>query len=130
MDAYKLDPFVGVKFNKDTMDCADLVMKIRRELFDHDIILPQGHPRGPLNFRQIGDLSKAFAELTTRPEDGDLVLMKDGGTEFPGHVGVWFFVAYVPYVLHVTEKLKFSMLDKLSDLPDRGLRLEGIYRWK
>lgn len=112
-----------------TFDCADLVVLAQRELFGRDVQLPNGRPRGLAGSAAIGELSRPYGCRTDSPQDGDMVLMIESGTKRPGHVGVFFHLAHEAWVLHTTQKTCCSVLHRVADLPDFGLRIEGYYAW-
>lgn len=118
-----IERFVGIPYCEQTMDCADLVVLVQRELFGREVTLPNGRPRGVRGQLVIGELSRAYGAPTDSPQDGDLVLMSGPRT---GHVGVYFFLAHEPHVLHVMDEGTFSEL-----LPVRELktRVEGYFSW-
>lgn len=46
MRASDVDRFVGIPYDTDTYDCADLVAQVQRELFGRDVQMPARRPRG------------------------------------------------------------------------------------
>lgn len=114
--------YVGLPYCEQTFDCADLVVLVQRELFGRDVQLPNGRPRGVRGQLVIGELSRGYGVPTDSPQDGDLVLM--GGKA--GHVGVYFFLAHEPHVLHVMDAGTFSQLVPVRELTTR---VEGYFRW-
>jgi hypothetical protein len=129
MRAPDVDRFVGIPYDTDTYDCADLVAQVQRELFGRDVQMPARRPRGAAGQAAIGGLSAAYAVPTTTPVNGDLVLMFDKGQSRPGHVGVFFHLAHEAWVLHTTSALGSSWLHRVRELPDYGARIEGYYTW-
>lgn len=122
-----VERFTGIPYCEQTMDCADFVVLVQRELFGRDFRLPSGRPRGARGQLALGDLSKPYGTRTDTPADGDLVLMFERGR--PAHVGVYFWLAYEPYVLHSCERIGESVLHRARDLPDFGAPIEGFYTW-
>ena len=124
-----IERFTLIPYDEATFDCADLVVRVQRELFGRDVALPSRRPRGTAGQVAMGELSKPYARRTETPQDGDLVLMIEHGHKRPGHAGVFFFMAHEPWVLHANEKTGCSILHRVRDLPDYGLRIEGTYAW-
>lgn len=119
-----LDRYVGLAYCPDTFDCADLVALVQREMFGRDVQLPSGRPRGDRGQVALGEMAKPYGVPTDSPKDGDLVLMLQGGR--PSHVGVYFFVAHEPHVLHVRAEGAFSELTPVRLL---ATPVEGYYAW-
>lgn len=124
-----IEHFTLIPYDEATFDCADLVVRVQRELFGRDVALPSRRPRGTAGQAAMGELSRPYARRTETPQDGDLVLMIEHGHKRPGHAGVFFFMAHEPWVLHANEKTGCSILHRVRDLPDYGLRIEGTYAW-
>lgn len=122
-----LTPYQGVAYCQDSMDCADFVAFVQRELFGRAVVLPNGRPRGARGQLALGELSKSYAARTEQPEEGDLVLMYEHGRA--GHAGVYFWIAHEAWVLHSCERIGESILHRVRDLPDFGAPIEGFYRW-
>lgn len=118
-----------IPYDEDEFDCADLVALVQRELFGRQIQMPGRRPRGTEGQAAIGELSRPYARRTDTPQDGDLVLMIDHGHKRPGPAGVFFYLAHEAWVLHANEKTGCSILHRVRELPDFGLRIEGYYRW-
>lgn len=129
MRAADIDPWVGLRHDADAFDCADLVMLVQRELFGRELRLPSPRPRGTAGSAALPDLSRAYGTRTDNPRDGDGVLMLESGQKRAGHCGVWFWLAHEAWVLHATEKTGCSVLHRVRELPDYGLRVEGYYAW-
>lgn len=131
MKANALDRFIGIPYSADESDCADLVVLVQRELFGRNVELPQSRPRGTRGQACVRNLADAkVSGKSDSPANGDLVLMQELGHSRPGHVGVFFsFPDSGDYVLHSTEKTCGSVLQRIQDIGNINLRLEGIYSW-
>lgn len=134
MDAQLLAPYLGVPYKARTSDCADLVIQVQKELFGREVTFPGKRPR-PLKGEQQAELLDRYksdiAFRVDNPQDGDSVLMYEVGKSVAGHVGVYFFISYTPYLLHNAEWMpNGSCLHKVQDLSGIGLTVEGYYRWK
>ena len=125
-----VERWVGIPYDEAACDCADLVMQVQRALFAREVALPGRRPRGRRGSAELGALSRAQAvPREGPPQDGDLVLMIERGQHNPGHAGVFFFLAHEGWVLHSNETNGCSVLHRVRDLPEFGLRIEGYYRW-
>ena len=129
MRASDLDRFLGIPYDAETFDCADLVAQVQRELFGRAVLMPARRPRGDRGQAAIGALSGRYGTPTDKPRDGDLVLMVDRGQSRAGHVGVYFYLAHEGWVLHTTSALGSSWLHRVRELGDYGARIEGFYAW-
>lgn len=121
------EAFVGMVYDEHRFDCADFCAHVRRELYGHDVRLPNGRPRGEEGQVALGELSRAYAVPTSEPQDGDLVLMKRRAGV--GHAGLYFFIAGEPWVLHSNETSGESVLHRVRELPAWGAIVEGYYKW-
>jgi hypothetical protein len=121
------EQFVGIPYDEATADCADFVAHVRREMFGHEVHLPNGRLRGEAGQGVLGELSRAYAVPTDAPLDGDLVLMKRRAGA--GHVGLYFWIAGEAWVLHSNETNGASVLHRVRELPVWGALVEGYYRW-
>lgn len=132
--ASDVDRFCGLPYCARTMDCADLVVLVQRELFGRTVLLPGMKRPRPLRLdQQAAELELHAASLAHRvevPTTGDLVLMLDTGQTRPGHAGTYFFLAHEQWVLHTTHHIGASRLHRVRELPSLGLRIEGFYQWK
>lgn len=136
VDASIVERYVGLVYDRDHFDCADLAMKVQREVFGREVVLPQDRRR-PVSPRGMNQAicESQHAVARRRPEgvqwqDGDGVLLKRGWT-FPTHVGVLFSLGDPAewYVLHNTSKKCNSVLTRVRDLHLDGWRIEGVYEW-
>lgn len=125
--AHPAEAFVGVPYDAETMDCADFVALVRQQLHGHQVVLPNGRPRGVAGQRALGALSQPYADPTDTPEDGDLVLMRRGRL---WHVGLVYRIGSERHVLHAMDETSCSVLTPVRDLPALGLRFEGFYSWR
>lgn len=124
---HSAEQFVGIPYDEQTFDCADLVAHVRREMFGHEVRLPNGRPRGEEGQIALGELSKAYAVHTDTPKDGDLVLMKRRAGV--GHVGLYFRIAGEGWVLHSNETDGASVLQRVRDLHTWGAIVSGYFAW-
>ena len=129
MRARDLDRYTQIPYCEATFDCADMVKLVQREVFGREVALPSARPRGVAGSAAVQARARELARPTEKPSDGDLVLMIDHGQKRAGHVGVWFWLDHEAWVLHTSERLTRGVLHRLRDLPQWGLRLEGIYTW-
>ena len=121
------ESFVGLPYDEQEFDCADFVAHVRREMFGHEVRLPNGRPRGEAGQIALGELSKAYAVPTEQPQDGDLVLMKRRAGV--GQVGLYFRIAGEGWVLHSNETNGASVLQRVRDLLSWGAFVQGYYAW-
>lgn len=124
-----VERFVAIPYDEREFDCADLVVLVQRALFGRTVQLPGRRPRGVEGQAALGELSRPYGRRTDMPQDGDLVLMVEHGQKRPGHAGVFFFLAHEGWVLHTNERNGCSVLHRVRELPDFGLRIEGYYAW-
>ena len=134
MDAQLLAPYLGVPYKVRTSDCADFVIQVQKGLFGREVTFPGKRPR-PLRSDEQAEVLARYTEAAAfrvdSPQDGDSVLMYEVGKSVAGHVGVYFFVSYTPYLLHNAEWMpNGSCLHKIQELSGIGLTVEGYYRWK
>ena len=121
------EAFVGIPYDEQNFDCADFVAHVRREMYGHEVRLPNGRPRGEAGQASLGEASKAYATRTDTPKDGDLVLMKRRAGV--GHVGLYFHIAGEAWVLHSNETNGMSVLHRVRELSTWGAIIEGTYAW-
>ncbi|MFA4294445.1 MULTISPECIES: hypothetical protein [Xanthomonas] len=122
-----VERFVGIPYDEETCDCADLVVLVQRELFGRDVVLPNGRPRGARGQVALGELSKPYGARTDTPSDGDLVVMYERGR--PAHVGVYFWLAHEGHCLHSNERNGCAVIHRIRDLAAFGASVEGYYTW-
>ena len=124
MQLADIEALTGIPYNESAFDCADFFVHVQRVLFGREVALPNGRPRGARGQLALGELSKPYGTRTDAPMDGDLVVMMQAGR--PSHVGVWFFLAHEPHVLHVRAQGGFSELSPMRML---ATPVDGVYRW-
>ena len=117
----------AVEYDPHGMDCADFVALVRREMFGHDVRLPNGRPRGEAGELALGELSRAYGVRVDVPEDGDYVLMTQPGNRW--HVGLWFDCGGDPAVFHLRREGTTAEMTPIRDLARMMLKIEGVYRW-
>jgi hypothetical protein len=123
----QIESFVGLTYDPDALDCADLAALVQKKLFGKQIDLPgrrRRHAAPEGSFKRYG---AEYARPITKEElrDGDAVIFK-GETM---HIGTVFFVSGMPHVLHCSATIGHSILQQLSAMPAYGLYVEGFYRW-
>lgn len=127
MKARDLDRFCGLPYCERTFDCADLVALVQRELYGKHIALPgrAARERAPVATAQRA-LSGEIACGITEAEagDGDVVLMHSDTM----HLGVLFVIAGERWVLHAFANVGYTALQRVSELRQLGVRIEGYYR--
>lgn len=124
-----INKYVGLPYNRDSFDCADFAILIQRDLFGRDVKLPAARPRiNTGGQRHIQSISQQYAERTDSPKDGDLVLLAQLGKTRATHIGVYFWLDHAAWVLHCTEAVGYSVCQRVSDLGDACLQVEGYYR--
>lgn len=129
------EALVGLPYVPRTQDCMHLVLRAQRDLFGRAVGVPAGaHPLHPhrqarLIVAGIGRLVRPLA-ADEAPADGDLVLWQaDGDLGTHWHAGTLLLHGGEQWVLHTSEELGASVLQRLAECRMWGLRLEGIYRW-
>ena len=124
--------FVGMPYVVGEFDCADLAVRVQREVFGKDIALPASHRLGARgHYVQINSLKDDVADRIPEPENGCAVLM----TQYTGkavlwHVGTAFIDGQDVWVLHNSALQKGAALQRLDAMRRSGFRVEGWYRWK
>lgn len=121
--------YVGLPYRDGTQDCAAFTVRVQREQFARDILLPVGRPGGHRERSQmILDLRGDYAARTEAPVEGDAVLMQGRGRL--SHIGTLVLIAGTSYVLHAMKDAGQVCLHRVRDLAAYGLVVEGYYRWK
>jgi hypothetical protein len=123
----KIESYVGLTYDAETLDCADLAALIQKELFGKVIVLPGKRRRMVAPEQTFQRQGADYAHAITKEElrDGDAVIFK-GDTM---HIGTVFVLSGVAWVLHCSATIGHSVLHRLSDLSGLGLFVEGYYRW-
>ena len=129
MKLAQIEQYVGLPYCEKTFDCADLVVKVQRELFGRDVTLPNGRERGVQGQAAIGHKVGEYARRVELPSDGDLVLMRQLGRKVAGHAGILFHIDHEHWVLHSNETNGCAVLHRIRDLPGFGVKVEGYYEW-
>ena len=111
-------------------DCADFVVRVQREVFERQIVLPQHALSVRSRDRQIAALDGLAWKRVAKPEEGDLAVMRAAGRQrvVGHHLGVWCVVGGAPHVLHRLEELG-AALHRVAQLPAIGLELTDVCRW-
>ena len=113
------------------MDCADFVVLIAREEFNHALILPQ-HATGIRDRdAQITALAATLTTRTDHPAEGDGVLMRALGRRHTlgHHIGIYAAPSGCPHVIHLLPTIG-PRLHCIRSLPIASLELEGYYRFQ
>lgn len=119
--------YIGLPYAQ--ADCAELCVKVQREVFNRDIGLPTEREAGLRGLsQQITDHQGDFAEPVPQPEEGDAVLMIGRGRL--NHIGTATFINGQLWVLHAMQNVGQAVLHTVNALEAMGLKVEGYYRWK
>lgn len=131
------EALVGLEHVPGRFDCMHLAVLAQQVLFSRVVPWPQKpHPRGGrhqavLIARHCADLARPLAADDT-PSTGDAVLWtndNERGTARDFHIGTLFVQGGERWVLHSSQSLGSSVLQRLAECPAQGLRFEGFYRW-
>ncbi len=121
--------YIGLPYVEGTNDCASFAVKVQREVFNRTIELPQDRAANIRGVsKQITNNKNDCATPTTKPQDGDAVLMVGRGRI--NHIGIYVEFCSVPYVLHAMQGAKQVCLHRIRELNNFNLSLEGFYKWK
>ena len=131
----QINSLIGIPYNRDGFDCADLAAKVQWDLFGRVIELPGHHPKG---VRAQAAAIRRHAVVLAVPVaadqviDGDAVLIVCQSAERGSllHIGTILLICGARWVLHASAAIGHSVLQRVSDLAGYGLRIEGYYRWK
>ena len=127
MKRHWAESYVGIPYTE--CDCAQLCVRIQKDLYDKLIGLPTGRPTG---LRAVSDtileLQDDFATQVSVPEEGDAVLMIGRGRL--NHIGIVCFINGQEHVLHAMRNVGMTCLHRTHALKSVGLSVEGYYRWK
>jgi hypothetical protein len=123
--------FVGMPYVPGQFDCADLAVRVQRDIFGHAIALPaHGHTRQAQG-AQIQALRLDLAQPVDAPHTGCAVVLTRGdsaGTLW--HIGTVFVDSLQTWVLHNSQHLRSAALQRLDWLQRTGFVVEGYYKWK
>lgn len=124
--------YVGLDYAPGEFDCADLAVRVQREIFGRDLQIPANHRLGRRGqIAQITSLRDEIAERVTLPTDGDLALFINGSESVESwHIGTVFLRKQEIWILHNSFRLGASVLWRLDTFPENGMRLEGFYKCK
>lgn len=129
---------VGVPYVPGRFTCAHLAVLAQQQLFGRQVAgqLPQRHPIGTAAEREFllrwRDELAVPVEPPEQPEDGDVALFVQGWDHDEGwHIGTLLLGAHgEQWVLHTHAGAGHSVVERLSTMRRRGLRLERFYRWR
>lgn len=130
------DPYIGRRYVEGEFDCGEMARLVNRELYGREIRLPVERDyletEGTLaKFRamtaQIERSKDDVARRVGQPQDGDGVLLVARG--YQQHIGLHCFMHGERWVLHASDGWGQVVLQRERDLPLRGLKIEGYYRW-
>lgn len=129
------EALVGLPYLPGVQDCMHLALRAQAHLWGRTIVLPVSrHPVAPRQQARlieagIGTLARPLA-ADEAPEPGDLVLWLAASPLGPHyHVGTLLLQGGERWVLHTSQELGASVLQRLADTRQWGLHLEGLYRW-
>lgn len=130
------ETLVGIIHVPHHFDCMHLAMLAQRQLFGRAVPWPlQAHPHSPRHQTRLiqqhcAQLARPLAE-DEPPATGDAVLWTvEGDTGHRHyHIGTLFHGHGQRWVLHISEGLGSSVLQRLDECAADGLRLDGFYRW-
>jgi len=121
--------YIGQPYIEGENDCASFAVKVQREIFERNILLPQNRAANYIGWsKQIDEHKNECATPTTEPVEGDAVLMMGKGRT--NHIGIYVNFCNVPYVLHAMHNAGQVCLHRIRELENIGLKLEGFYKWK
>ncbi len=135
MQARDLDRYIGIPYDAERMDCADLAVLLQAELFGKVLRCPGRRQRmaapAALIEQQITGPDAMAGELAYRIDrddlqDGDICIMRSETM----HIGTLFLIAGQWWVLHAFANIGHSTMHRLADLPGLRMKPEGFYRWK
>lgn len=127
MRADQIERYIGLPYDSESFDCADLAALVQREIFGKVLSLPGRRQRVAAPSAAINRYRDELARPIERGQlrDGDIVIMRAGGF----HVGTVVFISGMAWALHASATIGHSVLHRLVDLPAFGLHIEGYYRW-
>lgn len=129
------EALVNIPYLPRTQDCMHLALHAQQVLWGRTVGQPSGrHPLAPRHQAKaiqagIGTLARPLADGEAA-QPGDVVLwLADGDLGPQYHIGTLLHHAGEQWVLHTSEELGASVLQRLAECRMWGLRIEGIYRW-
>lgn len=126
----QLARYYSLGYDRDTFDCADLVVMVQKELFGREVILPRHNARGTSGQRAISRRINDYLIRTDNPVDGDVVLMQEIGLSYPGHVGVYFRISGEGCVLHTSSHSRGAIITPVRELSNSSLAFKDYYTWQ
>lgn len=124
------EAYVGLRYDKRSLDCAQLVERVLAERFGRQVRLPTDRPESGSARELMGTIEQhldAYVRRTDAPREGDMVLMRGAG--YLDHLGLYTEVGGEARVLHAFIRARQVCLHRLRDLAGVGLEVEGVYRW-
>jgi hypothetical protein len=110
------------------LDCALLVEKVQNEVFHRKVSFPSERNVGTkIKQELINNTMGEYAIATDTPIEGDLVVM--WCRSVLKHIGVYFEINKIAYVLHSLKSTGISATTRISNLPQNFLSVEGYYTW-
>ena len=123
--------YIGAPYVPNEADCARLLCRVRREVFDRDVPQEAELERAASRLGRVAQMRDAVELLgmpTQNPQEGDAVLMFCRSR--PSHIGVYCVIGGEPCVLHAMESARQVVLHRLRELDRVNLSVEGFYAWK
>lgn len=130
------ETLVGLVYVPGSFDCMHLAVLAQRQLFGRAVAWPAQHH--PLGRRHQAAMIQRHCAVLARPlgadeqpatGDGVLWTAAAGPAGRGFHIGTLFVQGGERWVLHTSEELGESVLQRLADCAAHGLRLEGFYKW-
>ena len=124
------DHWLGRRYDRERYNCSHFLVDVLAERFGLDLDLPDAATSLRGRDRQVAEVLSLHCRPADDPREGDIVLAMAHGrrADMGHHSGVLVCPDGEPMVLHCMAGLG-SCRHPLHTLPDRGLVLDGIYRW-
>lgn len=126
--------YINRKYVPETYDCVGFVEQVMLERFSKTINMEAYRPskekaRAKVMERAILTNIDRIAVPSDKREEGMGVLMIGAGSL--DHIGILVYPARptVPYVLHNFIRARHSVMTKVNELCQFGLKVEGYYEW-
>lgn len=125
---------VGIPYVPGEFDCGHLAVLAARLLFGSEVTLPGANPH-PTDAREMGAVialcRREAAVKVSTPAPGCVALFTESNAEgrVQWHLGTVVDASVQTWVLHTREG-GASVLQRLSDMLQQGLALEGFYQWR